>query len=66
MAVNVESAKKDNITIFKDSIGEWRWTRLCVDNGKIVGASTESYKNKQDCKDNAERQFTICAINEEE
>ncbi len=32
--------------------GQWRW-RVTASNGKIVGASTESYKNKKDCIDNA-------------
>lgn len=62
MAVNVESAKRDEITVFTDNAGEWRWTRVCKDNGKIVGASTEGYKNKSDCIDNAERQFIKCSI----
>jgi uncharacterized protein YegP (UPF0339 family) len=65
MAVNIESAKKDKITIFEDGIGEWRWTRVCTDNGKIVGASTEGYKNKSDCEDNAKRQFIECEIKED-
>jgi len=65
MAVNVESAKRDQITIFTDRAGEWRWTRVCKDNDKIVGASTEGYVNKQDCIDNAERQFIECSIVED-
>lgn len=31
---------------------QWRW-RVVADNGNIIGASTESYWNKQDCIDNA-------------
>lgn len=64
MSVNVESAKKDTITVYKDKAGEWRWTRE-ASNGNIVGSSSEGYKNKQDCKDNAERQFVECKIVEE-
>lgn len=30
----------------------WRW-RVVATNGKIIGASSESYINKQDCIDNA-------------
>lgn len=66
MAVNVESAKKDEITLFKDAKDEWRWVRKCTTNGKIVGASTEGYKNKSDCIDNVNRQFVECDIKEEE
>lgn len=62
MAVNIESAKKDVITIYQDNRNEWRWQRKCTDNGKIVGASTESYVNKQDCEDNAKRQFVACIV----
>lgn len=63
MAVNVESAKKDTITIYKDKVNEWRWQRISI-NGNIVGASSEGYKNKSDCIDNAERQFIECKLEE--
>lgn len=66
MAVNITSAQRDEITIFKDKADEWRWTRVCTDNGNIVGASTEGYKNKQDCIDNIERQFIECNVVEDE
>lgn len=56
-----EKASEDTISIFKDADGEWRWRRV-ASNGRIVGASTESYKNKQDCIDNANRQFIKCDI----
>lgn len=32
---------------------QWRW-RVKGDNGKIVGASSESFKNRLDCVYNAE------------
>jgi uncharacterized protein YegP (UPF0339 family) len=38
--------------IYKDKADEWRWKRIAP-NGKIVGASTEGYVNKQDCISNA-------------
>jgi len=44
----------DKWSFQKDSKGEWRWSRVAT-NGKIVGASTEGYKNKEDCIKNAER-----------
>lgn len=44
----------DKWEIEKDKAGEWRWTRKSA-NGKIVGASTEGYKNKIDCVENAKR-----------
>lgn len=40
--------------MYKDASGEWRW-RTLAPNNRIVGASTEGYKNKQDCIDNAKR-----------
>lgn len=45
---------KDKVDIYKDNKGEWRWTQTAA-NGKTVGASTQGYKNKQDCIDNANR-----------
>ena len=44
----------DKWEFYKDSLDEWRWTRTAL-NGKIVGASTEGYQNKQDCIFNAKR-----------
>ena len=44
----------DKWKIYKDSQKEWRWERKAL-NGKIVGASTEGYKNKSDCEANAKR-----------
>ena len=66
MGVNIESAKKDKIEIYIDQSGEWRWTRTCTINGKIVGASSEGYKNKQDSIDNANRQFIDCEVIEKD
>jgi hypothetical protein len=34
--------------IYKDTSGQWRW-RFVAANGKIIGVSSESYFNKQDC-----------------
>jgi len=44
----------DTWEFYKDAKGEWRWRRTSA-NGKIVGASTEGYKNKIDCIENAKR-----------
>jgi len=44
----------DKWEICKDSKGEWCWKRIAP-NGKVVGASTEGYKNRSDCIANAER-----------
>lgn len=30
---------------------KWRW-RIKADNGRIIGASSQGYVNKQDCKEN--------------
>lgn len=40
------------LDFYKDAADEWRW-RLTHRNGRIVGASTESYHNYQDCVSNA-------------
>ena len=37
--------------IDKDAKGEYRW-QVKAANGKIIGASTEGYKNKADCIEN--------------
>lgn len=44
----------DKWEFYKDSKGDWRWKRIAP-NGKIVGASTEGYKNKASCIANAIR-----------
>jgi uncharacterized protein YegP (UPF0339 family) len=63
--LNVESAKKDKIELYKDKKGEWRWKRIAI-NGNNVGASSEGYVKKSDCLDNAQRQFVECEILEED
>jgi uncharacterized protein YegP (UPF0339 family) len=40
--------------IYQDQHGGWRWTRRARNN-EIVGASTESYRNRSDCVENARR-----------
>ncbi|MHC0019687.1 YegP family protein [Acinetobacter pittii] len=47
-------SQEDKWEFYKDSRGDWRWTRTAV-NGRIVGASTQGYSNKSDCIDNARR-----------
>lgn len=39
---------------YQDARNEWRWRRIAP-NGRIVGASAEGYKNKEDCITNARR-----------
>ena len=48
-------AAPDSWDIYKDKRGEFRWLRRSGANGKIIGASTEGYKGRSDCKDNAAR-----------
>lgn len=45
---------KDRWEFYKDVRGEWRWRRI-AGNGRIVGASSEGYKNRKDCLANAIR-----------
>lgn len=40
-------------TVAKDKRGEWRWT-IQSRNGRIVGASSEGYKNRGMCLRNLE------------
>lgn len=40
---------------------EWRWTRSAP-NGAIVGASTESYRNRKECLANAMRCMKLCEV----
>ncbi len=44
----------DKWEIYQDNAGEWRWRRT-ASNGRIVGASTQGYKNRADCIANAQR-----------
>lgn len=44
----------DRWHFYQESNGDWRWSRVAL-NGRIVGASTEGYRNRQDCVANARR-----------
>lgn len=44
----------DKFDIYQDSNGYWRWRRVAP-NGRIVGASSEGYRNRSDCVSNARR-----------
>jgi len=46
----------DTVYFYRDAAGEWRWKRQSP-NGNIVSDSGEGYKNHDDCKDEAMRQF---------
>ena len=52
-------SRGDTWEVYKDRKDEWRWRRKAR-NGKIVGASSESYKNKSDCINNARRKGMDC------
>ena len=45
---------EDKWEIYTDSVNEWRWRRT-ASNGRIVGASSQGYKNRVDCVSNAQR-----------
>ena len=36
---------------YLDKANQWRW-RLTAGNGEIIGASTEGYKDREDCVSN--------------
>jgi len=44
----------DKWEFYKDSAGQWRWRRV-AENGRVVGSSSEGYRNKSDCEANARR-----------
>ncbi len=48
----------DTWEIYKSG-DDWRWKRTAR-NGERVGASTEGYKNKSHCIDNAKRNGMDC------
>jgi len=53
--INLEQKYKRHTVewdFYKDSVGEHRW-RAKAANGKITGASTEGFKNMDDCVYNA-------------
>lgn len=54
MAGLINAVIGDKWEFKKDPKGDWRWTRT-ASNGKIVGSSTEGYKNREDCVSNAKR-----------
>lgn len=47
-------ADNDKWEVYKDAKGEWRWRRT-ASNGREVGASTEGYKSREHCVENAIR-----------
>lgn len=49
----------DKWRIYKDKADEWRWNRK-ASNGETVGSSSEGYKNKADCINNAKRHSMHC------
>ena len=42
----------NNFKFYKDKSGKHRWRRV-ADNGKIIGASSQGYVNKKECRENA-------------
>ena len=60
MSEKCKAKNGDQWEIYKDNANEWRWRRTASTNGNIVGASSEGYKNKQDCINNACRHGMDC------
>lgn len=44
----------DNIQVYRDVAGEWRWRR-CAANGRIIADSSEGYIDRQECIDRVVR-----------
>lgn len=51
----------DSVTVYRDKAREWRWRRV-GQNGEIVGASHEGFKNFADCQANLHRSFYSVSI----
>lgn len=50
---NIFGAYKEiNWQFYNDAESDWRW-RLTADNGQIVAAASQGYKNRSDCEYNA-------------
>ena len=47
-ALNDDPAARRTFQVYADAAGEWRW-RLAAGNGRLVAASGEGYRHKQDC-----------------
>lgn len=44
----------DKWEFFQEANGDWHWRRVAP-NGRIVGSSSEGYRNRADCVANAKR-----------
>lgn len=44
----------DKWHFYRDKKNEWRWKRVAR-NGRTIGSSSEGYKNRTDCIENARR-----------
>lgn len=51
-------AKPPIFKLYKNWRGQWRWQLKSAHNGKIIGASSEGFKNRGDCIDNASLTLT--------
>jgi len=52
-----------NIEFYQNFITrQWRW-RVKANNGKIIGASSESFWNKKDCEHNLDILFDVLKKN---
>jgi uncharacterized protein YegP (UPF0339 family) len=54
-SIKVKVTKPDQIKVYKDPDGKYRWTRRNGGNHKIVGASTESYSRLRAALSNVKR-----------
>jgi uncharacterized protein YegP (UPF0339 family) len=54
----------DAVELYKDHAGEWRWRRF-AENGEEIGASTEGYKNRADCIENAKMNGITFSLDDE-
>jgi len=51
--MNLELKKPYPVEVYKTTFWKkWRW-RVTATNGRIIGASSQGYKNRIDCVENA-------------
>ena len=63
----MKELRPDEIFIFQDEAGEWRWRKIAP-NGEIVATSGESYTRKDDVIQAAEREASgpVAVIEEQD
>lgn len=46
---------EDRVQLYRDQANQWRWRRVCGENGEVLADSSEGYRNYSDCTHAARR-----------